>query len=60
VKFPFVGNCNRRFNQIPDPVNARHFTPDIVMICMDQKSDHREIRVAKVGAWTMNSRTENR
>jgi hypothetical protein len=24
---------------------------------MDQKSDHREIRVAKVGAWTLNSRT---
>jgi hypothetical protein len=30
---------------------------DIVLVRMDQKSDHREIRVAKVGAWTMNSRT---
>jgi hypothetical protein len=26
VKFLFVGNCNRLFNQIPDPVNARHST----------------------------------
>jgi len=30
---------------------------DIVLVRMDQKSDHREIRVAKVGAWTLNSRT---
>jgi hypothetical protein len=26
VKFLFISNCNRRFNQIPDPVIARHFT----------------------------------
>lgn len=29
---------------------------DIVLVRMDQKSDHREIRVGKVGAWTGNSR----
>jgi hypothetical protein len=30
---------------------------DIVLIRMDQKTDHREIRVAKIGAWTLNSKT---
>jgi hypothetical protein len=30
---------------------------DIVLVRMDQKSDHREIRVAKVGAFSLNSRT---
>jgi hypothetical protein len=30
---------------------------DIVLVRMDQKSDHREIRVAKIGAWTANSKT---
>ena len=30
---------------------------DLVLVRMDQKSDHREIRVAKVGSWTANTRT---
>jgi hypothetical protein len=30
---------------------------DFVLVRMDPKSDHREIRVAKVGAWTANSKT---
>jgi hypothetical protein len=30
---------------------------DLVLVRMDPKSDHREIRVAKVGAWTANART---
>jgi hypothetical protein len=30
---------------------------DVVLVRMDQKSDHREIRVGKVGAWTSNVRT---
>jgi hypothetical protein len=30
---------------------------DFIIVRMDQKSDHREIRVAKTGAFTLNSRT---
>jgi hypothetical protein len=30
---------------------------DFVIVRMDQKSDHREIRFAKIGAFTFNSRT---
>jgi hypothetical protein len=30
---------------------------DVVIVRMDQKSDHREIRVAKTGAFTLNTRT---
>jgi len=30
---------------------------DLVLVRTDQKSDHREIRVAKVGSWTANTRT---
>lgn len=29
----------------------------LVLVRMDQKADHREIRVAKVGSWTTNTRT---
>jgi hypothetical protein len=37
--------------------NAAFSERDFVLVRMDQKSDHREIRVGKVGAWTANVRT---
>jgi hypothetical protein len=54
---PVRVSARPRFVYLIRPNQSSISERDIVLVRMDQKGDHREIRVAKVGAWTANTRT---